>query len=166
MLRTANQIRAGQSFSFSFAGPPTSTRLHRTLWNLLLLLLMCLIIMCSTAVLSYHLRLLSSLIRVTVGGFTSSFVQGHIAGSLWTGLPPGGDPFVHHGVTGTEDKHELKLSVSFLFFFFFLFAFPLIPVWWAHNPFRFFCSSSIMKVKLNKWRKDFLGGPTPISLWP
>lgn len=119
MLRTANQIRAGQSFSFSFAGPPTSTRLHRTLWNLLLLLLMCLIIMCSTAVLSYHLRLLSSLIRVTVGGFTSSFVQGHIAGSLWTGLPPGGDPFVHHGVTGTEDKHELKLSVSFLFFFFF-----------------------------------------------
>ena len=71
-----------------------------------------LIIMCSTAALSYHLRLLSSLIRVTVGGPTSSFVEGHIAGSFWTGLPPGGDPFVHHGVTLTEDKHELELSAS------------------------------------------------------
>lgn len=71
-----------------------------------------LIIIRSTAVLSYHLRLLSSLIRVTVGGPTSSFVQGHIAGSFWTGLPPGGDPFVHHGVTHTEDEHELGLSPS------------------------------------------------------
>lgn len=68
--------------------------------------------MCSTAVLSYHLRLLSSLICVTVRGPTSPFVGGHIAGSFWTGLSLGGDPFVHHGVTHTEDKHELELSLS------------------------------------------------------
>lgn len=65
---------------------------------------MCLMIMCSTAALSYHLRLLSPLICVTVGGPTSSFVQGHIAGSFWTGLPPGGDPFVYHGVTHTRGQ--------------------------------------------------------------
>lgn len=130
MLRTANQIRASQSFTFFVSSPPSlfaSTLLPPTQWNLLPLLLMCLIIMCSTAVLSYHLRLLSSLIHVTVGGPTSSFVQGHIAGSFWTGLPPGGDPFVHHGVTLTEDKHELELSPSFLSLLFFL---PRLP---AHS---------------------------------
>lgn len=83
---------------------------------------MCLMIMRSTAALSYHLRLLSSLIRVTVGGPTFSFVRGHIAGSFWTGLPPGGDPFVHHGVTHTEDKHELELSPSLFSLSFFLCA--------------------------------------------
>lgn len=77
---------------------------------------MSVIIMRSTAVLSYHLGLLSSLICVTVGGPTPSFVGGHTAGSFRTGLPPGGDPSVHHGVTHTEDKHELELSPSFLFF--------------------------------------------------
>lgn len=81
---------------------------------------MSLIIMRSTAALSYHLRLLSSLIRVTVGGPTSPFVGGHIAGSLWTGLPPGGDPFVHHGVTHTENKHELELSLALSLSLFFL----------------------------------------------
>lgn len=113
------QIRLGRvrALLFSFQGPPpqhppVSTLLPPTQLNLLPLLLMRLIIIRSTAVLSYHLRLLSSLIRVTVGGPTSSFVQGHIAGSFWTGLPPGGDPFVHHGVTHTEDEHELGLSPS------------------------------------------------------
>lgn len=46
------------------------------------------------------------------GGPTSSFVGGHIAASFWTGLPLGGDPFVHHGVSHTEDRHELELSLS------------------------------------------------------
>lgn len=118
MLHTANQIRASPSFTFSFSGfspPPSSTLLSPTQLNLLPLLLMRLIIMRSTAVLSYHLRLLSSLICVTVGGPTPSFVEGHIAGSFWTGLPPGGDPFVHHGVTHTEDKHELELFSPSLF---------------------------------------------------
>lgn len=135
MLRTANQIRASQSFTFSFSGFFTpSTLLPPTQLNLLPLLLMRLIIMRSTAALSYHLRLLSSLIRVTVGGPTSSFVQGHITGSFWMGLPPGGDPFVHHGVTHTEDKHELELSPS-LFSSSFLHAFPLIPLFHADHPF-------------------------------
>lgn len=48
------------------------------------------------------------------GGPTPSFVQGHSAGSFRTGLPPGGDPFVYHGVTGSEYKHELALF-PFLF---------------------------------------------------
>lgn len=69
----------------------------------------------STAVLSYHLRLLSSLIRGTVGGPTFSFVRGHAAGSFWMGLPPGGDPFVHHGVTSSEDRHELELFPHSIF---------------------------------------------------
>lgn len=78
----------------------------------------------STAVLSYHLRLLSSLIRGTVGGPTFSFVRGHIAGSFWMGLPPGGDPFVHHGVTSSEDRHELELfPQSFFSSFLSLFVF-------------------------------------------
>lgn len=42
----------------------------------------------SAAALSYHLSLLSSLIRVTVGGPTSSFVQGHTAGLLLDGPAP------------------------------------------------------------------------------
>lgn len=33
-------------------------------------------------------------------------------GSFWTGLPLGGDPCVHHGVTHTEDKHELELFLT------------------------------------------------------
>lgn len=142
MLHTANQIRASPSFTFSFSGfsppplPTRSTLLSPTQLNLLPLLLMRLIIMRSTAVLSYHLGLLSSLICVTVGGPAPSFVEGHIAGSFWTGLPPGGDPFVHHGVTHTEDKHELELfSPSSLFSSSFLPAFPLIPLFWSDHPF-------------------------------
>lgn len=106
---------------YTFQEPPTfcsaaSTHLPETHFNLLPLLLMHFIIIRSTAVLSYHLRPLSSLIHVTVGGPPFSFVEGHIGGSLWTGLPPGGDPFVHHSVTHTEDEHELGLSPSLSFF--------------------------------------------------
>lgn len=56
---------------------------------------------------------LSSLICVTVGAPTSSFVRGHIAGSFGTGPPPGGDPSVHHGVTPSEEWSELELFSSF-----------------------------------------------------
>lgn len=42
---------------------------------------------------SYHLRPLSWWIRGTVEGPPSSFVEGQIGGSLWTALPPGGDPW-------------------------------------------------------------------------
>lgn len=117
---------------YTFQEPPTfcsatSTLLPETHFNLLPLLLMHFIIIRSTAVLSYHLRPLSSLIHVTVGGPPFSFVEGHIGGSLWTGLPPGGDPFVHHSVTHTEDEHELGLSPSLSFFpASFLLVFPLI----------------------------------------
>lgn len=67
---------------------------------------MCVMIMRSTAVLSYHLSLLSSLIRVTVEGPTSSFVHGHSAASFRTGLPPGGDPFFYHCVTRTKNSYD------------------------------------------------------------
>lgn len=115
-----------ESPTFSSA---TATLLPETQFNLLPLLLMHFIKIRSTAVLSYHLRPLSSLIHVTVGGPPLSFVEGHIGGSLWTGLPPGGDPFVHHSVTHTEDEHELGLSPSLSFFpASFLLVFPLISL--------------------------------------
>lgn len=131
------QIRLGRvrALLFHFQPPPPHIHLllPPTQLNLLPLLLMRLIITRSAAALSYHLGLLSSLIRVTVGGPTSSFVQGHVAGSLWTGLPPGGDPSVHHGVTHTEDEHELELSLP-LSLSFLSSPFPLIPLFWSDHP--------------------------------
>lgn len=77
MLCTENQIRGSQSFTFfSFQAPPSSHPSTPLLQLNVLLLLVSLLIMRSTAVLSYHLRLLSSLICVTVGRRTSSFVGG------------------------------------------------------------------------------------------
>lgn len=53
-------------------------------------------------------------------GRPTPFVQGHSVGSFRVGLPPGGDPFVYHGVTSTEYKHELALFFPFSFSVFYL----------------------------------------------
>lgn len=122
-----------------------------------------LIIIRSTAVLSYHLRLLSSLIRVTVGGPTFSFVKGHIGGSLWTGLPPGGDPFVHHSVIHTEDEHELGLFPSL----FFLHPFSLSSRSFLHLSLTIFSSLTNYRLGCQYWYVSRVHGCSDIwmKLW-
>lgn len=101
--------------------------------------------------LSYHLGLLSSLIRVTVGGPTSSFVRGHIASSFGTGPPPGGDPSVHHGVTRSEERPELEL-----FPFFLLLPFLPSPLTKTVRPQASSCKSDMVRKEPQEMDLDVL----------
>lgn len=108
MLRTANQIRGSQSFTFSYTGfflptlhPPASVKFtaaaaHESYNNA---------IYCCAELSSQAFVFFDLCDRWETRVF-------FCRGSLWTGLPLGGDPYVHHGVTHTEDKHELELFLS------------------------------------------------------
>lgn len=110
MLCTENQIRGSQSFTFfSVQAPPLVPPLHPPAS-----------VKCTAAARESANNALHCCAELSSEAFVFFDLcdrwETHVffcRGSFRTGLPLGGDPCVHHGVTRTEDKHELELLLSF-----------------------------------------------------
>ncbi len=174
MLRTANQIRASQSFTFSFSAPSphpvtphppasnsakfTTAAAHASHNNALY---------CCAELSSQAFVFFDPCDRWGTHFF---FCRGSHRRLLLDGPAPGWWPFVHHGVTHTEDKHELELSPSLFLFF----PSPCVPAHssvliWSSFP---SCASIGADLRqagdwtpLWKQRKMYTDGIAPFSLW-